>query len=406
MIGGLTGAVFGKSAARDASDDRWWGGEAVTLDGRTVSAETVYMASAVFPCVALIAETIGSFSAEVKRRDGEEEAEAHPLAELLSLSPNPLMTSSEFISTLAFNAVLRGRAYAEPIVGTNGPAEIWPLLPTRVTEQHEERRFGVDYTYEGNRTRRFRAGELLTISGISADGVFAVVPWKTAKAAIDLANVLETFGSRYFRNGARPSGVLTTDQKLGGEAITRLKEQFNGNFAGVLNAGKVPVLEQGLDYKPITSSNKDSEYLSLRKNQIREIARAWRIPLHMLGEAESNKNAEQQALEFVKYTLRPWLRRMEQAIERDLLSADDRRAYKVRFNIDALLRGDSATQWRNAVLARTASVASVNDIRVHWFGLPRIDEAWANDPREPLNSNRAADTVDGGMTAPQDRSDA
>jgi HK97 family phage portal protein len=405
-MGGLMGTIAGKSAmVRDASDDRWFGGDAAT--GGPITAETVVMASAVFPCVALIAESIGSFTPEITRKDGAVMAEPHPLADTVAYAPNPLMTGAEFWSTVAFNAVLRGRAYVEPVVLSPGEVELWPLSPLRLQEQHGERTFGVDYWYETGRSRHFRAGELFTASGISADGIFAVVPWKTAKAAIELANLLESFGQRYFKNGARPSGVLSTDQALSPESIQRLKEEFNGNFAGVLNAGKVPVLEQSLTYQAISASNTDSQYLDIRRNQIREIARNWRIPLHMLGEGEgTTKNQEQQAQEFVKFCLRPWLRRMEQAIERDLLTREDRAVYKVRFNIDALLRGDSATQWRNAVLARTASVASVNDIRVNWFGLPRIEEDWADDPREPLNSNRAADTLEGGMTAPQDRSDA
>lgn len=405
-MGGLFASMASglRSEARDITDDRYFGGD-VSSVGAPVTAETVVMASAVFPCVALIAETIGSFTPEIMRRDGTE-GDPHPLADTLAYSPNPLMTGAEFWSTVAFNAVLRGRAYVEPVVLSPTEVELWPLSPLRLQEQHGERTYGVDYWYEDGRSRHFRAGDLFTASGISADGVFAVVPWKTAKAAIELANLLESFGQRYFRNGARPSGVLSTDQALKPEAIQRLKEEFNGNFAGVLNAGKVPVLEQSLTYQAISASNTDSQYLDIRRNQIREIARIWHIPLHMLGESESDKPAEQQAQEFVKYCLRPWLRRLEQACERDFLSAEERLIWKIRFNIDALLRGDSATQWRNAVLARTASIASINDIRVNWFGLSRIEEPWADDPREPLNSNRAADTVDGGMTSPQDRTDA
>jgi HK97 family phage portal protein len=407
-MGGLFGAMSsGLRATRDISDDRYFGGvDGLNATGR-VTSETVACASAVLPCVGLIAETIGSLPLEFPRRDGDQVGAAFPFADAFAYQPNPIMSGGEFWSTVAFNAVLRGRSFAEPVVHGPEDVELWPLRPTQLADRSGERTFGVDYWYEDGRSRHFRAGELLTCSGLSSDGVFAIVPWKTAQAAIELANTLEAFGHRFFRNGARPSGVLSTDQKLSPEAIARLGVEFNGNFAGVLNAGKVPILEQSLTYQAITASNTDSQYLEIRRNQIREIARNWRIPLHMLGEGDaSKKNEEQQALEFVKYTLRPWLRRIEQAIGRDLMTPDQRLQFKVKFNLDALLRGDSATQWRNAVLARTASLASIDELRTNWFGLPAIGTDWSQDQREPLNTNRAADTADGGMTAPQDRSDA
>ncbi|MDB5458142.1 MAG: phage portal protein [Caulobacter sp.] len=391
--------------ARDATDDRWFGGDGAGAMGGPVTADTVIMAGAVFPIVSGIAETIGTLPLEIIRRDGSA-GEDYPYAESLCDGPNPLMTSDEFWSTFAFNTVLRGRAYAEPIIHSSTELELWPLSPVRLVEDHGERTFGVDYFYEDGRSRRFRQGELLTGSGISTDGVYSVVPWKTARLAIDMANTLEAFGRAFFKNGARPSGVLSTEQTLTEPALERLKNQFNGNFAGVLNAGKVPILEASLKYLPITNNNVDNQYLELRRNAVREVARNWRYPLHMLGESESDEDTEQRALEFVKYVIRPWTGRIEKAIGRDLMTPAQRRVYRAKFDLDGLLRGDSATQWRNAVLARTASLASANELRVGWFDLPRIEEDWADDPRTPLNSNRAADTTSGGMTSPQDRTDA
>lgn len=393
-----------KALTRDPFDDRFFGGP-VTIGNFIVSPETAVRAEAVISCVEFIAETIGSLPLEFPRRDGKEGASL-PLEEVLSYQPNPINTGVEFWSTMAFNAVLRGRAYAEPVVISPSEMELWPLRPSKVCEEFGDRALRVKYTDDRNRERIFGPHQLLRIYGISADGIGAIVPWDVARAAIELANTLEDFGKNYFKNGARPSGVLSTNQTLSKDAITRLKDEFNGNFAGTLNAGKVPVLEQSLEYKPISAVNTDSQYLELRRNQVRVIARKWRIPLELLGESESTKNDEQQSQRLVKYTLRPWLRRIEQAIVRDLLTPEQRKEFKAKFNLDALLRGDSATQWRNAVLARTAGVMSVNELRTKWFNQPRLEEEWADDPHAPLNSNRAADTTDGGMTAPQDRSDA
>ncbi len=390
---------------RDVFNDRNFGGVYLS-DGTVVNAETVVSASAVFPIVGLIAETFASFSLDFVRIDGSANGDEFPLAEALAESPNPLMTSPEFWGTFAFNQVLRGRAYAEPIFNGVDDLEIWPLSPLRAIDMHTERKFGVHYTYDDGRHRHFRAGELLTGTGLSTDGVYAIMPWLAAKTAIDMANVLEAFGRNFFRNGARPSGVLSTDGELSPEAAERLKAQFNGNFAGVLNAGKVPLLEAGLTYQSITSNNTDSQYAELKLAALKDIARNFHMPLAMIGLGDDTKTDEQQSKRFEKYTMRPLARRIEKAIRRDLMSPAQRAIWKPRFNMAAMLRGDSATQWRNAVLARTSSAMSVNELRVDWFDLPRIPDAWADDAREPLNSNRAADTMTGGMTAPQDRSDA
>lgn len=171
-------------------------------------------------------------------------------------------------------------------------------------------------------------------------------------------------------------------------------------------AGKIPVLEQGLDFKDVSSNNSDAQMAELIRQRTLEMARYWHIPKSLVGEEGGAKaNHEQEALDFVKYCIRPWARRIEQAVRQRLMTPDQRRLWNFKLNMDGLLRGDSATQFRNAVLARTAGTHSINDIR-EWFGLPRIDEAWADDPREPLNSNRAADMTTGGQTAPQDRQDA
>lgn len=409
-MSGIFGALANGSArqaadTRDPMDDRYFGGP-YTVGNFVVNPETAVSASAVSACTMLLGEIIGSLPLEFPRNDSVTNGGAYPFADVLAHYPNPLTTGAEFWATMAFNAVLRGSAYAEPVVISANEIEVWPLRPAGISEDHSERRFRVHYSYEDGRGRVFGAGQLFSVAGLSADGVYAVVPWKVARTAIEMANVLEQFGRNFFKNGARPSGTLTTEQELSGGAAERLSADFNGNFAGFLNAGKVPVLEQGLKYVPVSSSNTDSQYIELRRNQVREIARNWRIPLHMLGEAETDKSAEQQALEFVKYVIRPWTRRIEQAIARDIMTPDHRKEWSPRFNMDGLLRGDSTTQWRNAVLARTASAMSVDELRRDWFGLPVFDEDWSRDPRQPLNSNRAADTATGGMTAPQDRSDA
>lgn len=165
------------------------------------------------------------------------------------------------------------------------------------------------------------------------------------------------------------------------------------------------MFEQGVKYTAVGSNNVDAQLRELFAQRTLEMGRYWRIPRSMIGDDGGNAgNNEQDTRSFVNWALRPLTRRMEQAITVRMIPPDLRlQKVRAKFNLDSMLRGDAATQWRNAVLARTAGILSVNTIGTQWFGQPRIDADWADDPRAPLNSNRAADTLTGGETSPQDK---
>lgn len=248
--------------------------------------------------------------------------------------------------------------------------------------------------------RRLLPQQLFWFTGISDGGMRPLVPWKQAKGAIDFQLALEVGARAFFRNDRRPSGVLSTEQTLTDGSASRLKDGVER-----WKRGGTPVLEAGVKYLPVGTSNVDSQLVELIKQRTLEMGRYWRIPRSIIGDEGGNAgNNEQDTRGFVNFALRPLTRRIEQAITVRLLPPS-LRAQRVRakFNLDSMLRGDAATQWKNAVLARTASVLSTNELRVGWFGQARIEEDWADDPRTPLNSNRAADTMSGGETAPQDK---
>lgn len=359
-------------------------------------AEEAAKVSAVFFCCSLIAVIIGSLPREFRGADGLHD-ENMPLNELLNDAPNMLQTGDEFWSSLAYRAALDGAAYAEPIVRFDS-AEIWPLNPLRSKLDWEDRDFRLIYLPERGQQRFLRPVDLFWFAGLADCAAQPLTPWKMAKGSIDFALALEKQGRDFFSNGSRLAGLLSTEMTLTDEAIERIR-------AGIQRwkSGGIPVLEQGLNFKDVASNNSDSQMAELIKQRTLEMARYWHIPKSLVGEEASGKSShEQEALDFVKYCIRPWVRRIEQAVRARLMTPDQRSRWKFKINLDALLRGDSATQFRNAVLARTASTHSVNDLR-GWFGLPRIEEEWANDVRMPLNSNRAADTMTGGETAPQDQ---
>lgn len=396
------GASYGQATTpenvlekRMFGDDFW-----ASLGGMNSAerAEEAAKVSAVFFCCSLIAVIVGSLPREFVGVDGRNDP-AMPLHELLNEAPNRLQTADELWSSLAFRAALAGVAYAEPVDSALG-VELWPLDPLRYTVDWEDRNFTLDYLPEYGPRRLLRPMDLFWFAGLADSTARPLAPWKMAKGSIDFALALEKQGRDFFGNGARLAGVLSTEQALSEEAIAKLKTAVRA-----WRAGQIPVLEQGLGFKDVSSNNSDSQMVELIRQRTLEMARYWHIPKSLVGEESGGKaNHEQEALDFVKYCIRPWARRIEQAVRQRLMTPDQRLRWKFKLNLDGLLRGDSATQFRNAVLARTAGTHTINDVRA-WFDLPRIEEAWADDPRAPLNSNRAADTTTGGATAPQDQAD-
>lgn len=181
------------------------------------------------------------------------------------------------------------------------------------------------------------------------------------QASIGLA--AEEYGSKFYANGASPSGVLEHPGTL--KDPSKVRDSWNAAFAGSGNSHRVAVLEEGLKYTPISISPNEAQFLETRKFQIDEIARIFRVPPHMVGDLEKSSfsNIEQQSLEFVKYTLEPWIVRWEQSISRSLLSRNEKSSYFVKFNVDGLLRGDYASRMSGYATARQNGWMSANDIR-------------------------------------------
>lgn len=389
-----------RPAPTNVTDGRFFGDETwALLSALPVEAntpETAARVAAVFFCVSLIAEAVGSLSLEF--RDDRGPVDDFPLAATLAYSPNPLQTGAEFWAAMAYAAVLRGEAFAEPVVGIDG-VEVWPLDPTRVASEWGERSMSVVY-HGGTSSRRLVPQQLFWFTTLSDGGLRPLVPWKQAKGAIDFQLALEVGARAFFRNDRRPSGILWTEQELTPASAERIADGVRR-----WKRGGTPVLEKGVKYDALASSNTDAQLVELIKQRTLELGRYWRIPRSLIGDDGGNAgNNEQDTRSFVNWALRPLTRRIEQAITvRMLPPLVQSRGVRARFNLDSMLRGDAATQWKNAVLARTASVMSVDELRVGWFGLAPYDQDWSRDARAELNSNRAADTATGGETAPQDK---
>ncbi len=214
-----------------------------------------------------------------------------------------------------------------------------------------------------NQTVILRPSDVLHIPGLGFDGLVGYSPIAMAKNAIGMAIACEEYGAKFFANGAAPGGILEHPGTI--KDPQRVRESWQSTFGGSGNANKIAVLEEGMKYTPIGISPEQAQFLETRKFQINEIARIFRVPPHMVGDLEKSSfsNIEQQSLEFVKYTLEPWVIRWEQSIQRTLLTEAEKTQYFVKFNLEGLLRGDYQSRMNGYATARQNGWMSANDIR-------------------------------------------
>ena len=219
---------------------------------------------------------------------------------------------------------------------------------------------------------------MLHIPGLGFDGLVGYSPIAMAKNAIGLAIATEEYGAKFFANGAAPGGVLEHPGTI--KDPQKVKESWNSAYQGSSNAHGVAVLEEGMKYQAIGVSPEQAQFLETRKFQINEIARIFRVPPHMVGDLEKSSfsNIEQQSLEFVKYTLDPWVIRWEQSMYRVLLSESEKKDHFIKFNVDGLLRGDYQSRMNGYATARQNGWMSANDIR-ELENLNRIPEDCGGD---------------------------
>lgn len=345
-----------------------------TSSGKRVNERSAMQMTAVYSCVRILSEAVASLPLHVYRYTdtGTEKATDHPLYTILHDEPNPEMTSFVFRETLMTHLLLWGNAYAQII--RNGKGEVialYPLMPDRMSVDRDENgQLYYEYLVSSDDAPvnkksivRLSPSDVLHIPGLGFDGLVGYSPIAMAKNAIGLAIATEEYGSKFFANGAAPSGVLEHPGTI--KDPNRIRESWQQTFGGSQNSGKIAVLEEGMKYTPISISPEQAQFLETRKFQINEIARIFRVPPHMVGDLEKSSfsNIEQQSLEFVKYTLDPWVSRWEQSIVRTLLTPEEKKKYYVKFNVDGLLRGDYQSRMNGYAIGRQNGWMSANDIR-------------------------------------------
>lgn len=337
-----------------------------TPSGKVVNVKTALQSTVVYACVRILSESIASLPLHMYRYlpdGGKEMVPQHPLYRILHDEPNPEMTSFVFRETLMNHLLLYGNAFAQIVRDGNGRVlGLYPLLPNLI-EVNRDKNGNLYYIYQqGDGSTILRKDEVLHIPGLSYDGLIGYGPIALGKNAIGVALATEEYGSTFFSNGANPSGILSHPGVINDPE--KLRDSWQKQFSGK-NAHKIAVLEEGLAFHQISVPPNDAQFLETRKFQINEIARIFRVPPHMIGDLEKSSfnNIEQQSLEFVKYSLDPWVIRWEQSLMQSLLLPSEKSQYFIKFNVDGLLRGDYASRMQGYSTARQNGWMSANDIR-------------------------------------------
>nr|DAI70070.1 MAG TPA: Portal [Caudoviricetes sp.] len=389
-------SLFGFGQARDKPVDKAADAGYSFLFGRTTSGKpvnerTAMQTTAVYACVRILAEAVASLPLHVYEYQddgGKKLVHDHPLYYLLHDEPNPEMTSFVFRETLMSHLLIWGNAYAQIIRdGAGRVLGLYPLLPDKMEVQRDDKG-NIYYVYSRNSDEnptfkeygniKLKAEDVLHIPGLGFDGLIGYSPIAMAKNAVGMTLACEEYGASFFANGANPGGVLEHPGVL--KDPSKVRESWNSVYRGVNNAHKIAVLEEGMKYQQIGIPPEEAQFLETRKFQINEIARLYRIPPHMVGDLDKSSfsNIEQQSLEFVKYTLDPWVIRWEQSLQRSLLLPGEKGKYFIKLNVDGLLRGDYQSRMNGYAVGRQNGWFSANDIREMENMNPIPDEEGGN----------------------------
>ena len=343
--------------------------------GEQVDEKSAMQIATVYACVRLLAESVAQLPLHLYRvtdHDGQEKAQDHPLYKILYREPNPEMTRFSYIEAVMTHLLLWGNSYSQIIRdGKNNVLGLYPLLPENVeidrTESGELYYIYHAYTNEvpgeKNKDVIFQRDEVLHIPGLSFNGLVGFSPIAMMKNALGTTMAVEKYGSAFFKNGAQPAGVLEHPGVL--KDPQKIRDNWTRAYGGPGNAHKVAVLEEGMQYKPISLPPEDSQFLSTREFGVEEICRIFRVPPHLVQDLKRStfNNIEHQGISFVQYTLMPWLARIEQAIVKDLLMEDEKELFFPKFNVDGLLRGDYKSRMDGYSIGISTGIISPNEAR-------------------------------------------
>ena len=345
-----------------------------TNSGVSVDQNTALTYSAIYACVRVLSESVASLPVDVLKKevDGDTVNDTtHPVYKLLARKPNSYMTSFTWRQILMTNLVLNGNSFFKIIRDNSARPISLQYVPS---DQVKCKLVDGELFYEINSGDSYSNVEgeivshenMLHFLGLGYDGIKGKSVIQTHRDSIGLSIASNKYGASYYGNASSPSGILKHPGKLSKEAAERLKHSWNSTYGGgPTNAHKTAILEEGMEFKPVTISPQDADFINTRKFQVTEIARIFRVPPHMIGDLDraTFSNIEQQSLDFLIYTLRPYLVNLEEEMERKLFRENELESYEIKFNTNALLRGDSDARAKFYKEMSSIGVLSINEIR-------------------------------------------
>jgi HK97 family phage portal protein len=333
--------------ARGEPSDPYWT-NFTARRGAGVTPRSAESVSTVYACVSAIAETVAALPLILYRHtgtDGRDRARDHPLYRVLHEAPNPQQTALEFRESLQASVLLRGNAYAEIRRGHDGQVrELLPLHADRVQVlKLENNRLGYEVFDDRGQRRRLVQEEVFHLRHRSADGVLGVSPITAAREVVELAIAEREHGVATFRNGTKATGILKYPGRLSESQRESIAQSWASQYAGSHNHGKTPILEEGVDYTPVSMTLEDAEWIAARQFSVEEVCRLFRVPPTVVGDLRHGNysNSVEMSRQFVTLTLGRHLTMWEQSISRCLLTEAGRRVYFAEHSVEGLLRGDS-----------------------------------------------------------------
>ena len=344
-------------------------GSARSDAGQVVTPASALSLTVLQNCVTLLSESIAQLPIELYERSGDDRKPAvdHPLYSILKYEPNPWQTPFEYQEQSQVAAGLRGNSYSFIDRDQDGVIQgLYPLDNEAVTVMKGSDLMPVYQVY-GSEPMPKRL--VHHVRWMSTNGYTGLSPVLLHANAIGHAQAIQQYAGKSFMNGTALSGVIERPKEspaLKDQAsVDRITDGWNAKFGGSGNAKKVALLQEGMTFKPLSMTNVDAALIDALRLSALDIARIYKIPAHMVNELEGAtfSNIEHQSLQFVIYTLLPWVKRHEQAKTRDLLLPSERKQYFIEYNLAGLLRGDQSSRYAAYAVGRQWGWLSINDIR-------------------------------------------
>ena len=366
--------------------------------GVKVDPQSALTLTPVYAAVRVISETLSTLPLPVYQSlpdGGKQRERSHPLSDILNLSPDGTISAVSWREAAMGHVLTHGNSYSEIEFSRSGDVIGLHLIDPKKVRPERKSDGRLVYNVTGSAVP-IPSENCLHWAGLGYDGIQGYSPVKMAARAIGLGLATEAFGSAWFGNGSRGAGVITHPGTLSPEAAQQLRDSIADVHGGPDNFGKWMIFEEGMTITPTSIPPEDAQFLQTRQFQISEIARMYRVPPHMIGDLShaTFSNIEQQSIDFVTNSIRPWCVRLEAEINRKLFSEADRdQGYFAEFLVDGLLRGDTAARYSAYAIGRQWGWLCVDDIR-EMENMNPLPDGMGKIYLSPLNMANTADLIE------------